>query len=47
MEASATQSPREFEKRITDLDVALFDSVLTQSNAKDRRSWLADTQRHP
>ncbi len=41
MESSAAQSAREFEKRITDLDITLFDAVVSQSNAKDRRSWLA------
>ena len=30
-----------FESRIAALDIGLFDLIETQSNAKDRRSWLA------
>lgn len=40
--ASVTpHAPCEFEERIAALDTSLFDPVVTQSNAKDRRSWLA------
>lgn len=39
--ASSTHALCGFEERIATLDTSLFDLVLTQSNAKDRRSWLA------
>lgn len=35
------QDSDDFEDRISALDCRLFDSVETQSTAKDRRSWLA------
>jgi hypothetical protein len=35
------QGPDEFEGRVATLDPGLFDLVETQSNEKDRRSWLA------
>jgi hypothetical protein len=35
------QGPDEFEGRIASLDPGLFDLVESQSNEKDRRSWLA------
>lgn len=41
MASPATRVPGDFEDRIAALDVGLFGLVETQSNAKDRRSWLA------
>lgn len=35
------QAAAEFEDRVGALDIGLFDLVETQSNEKDRRSWLA------
>jgi Methyltransferase domain len=39
--SAASHAPMEFEDRMASLDPGLFDLVETQSNAKDRRSWLA------
>jgi hypothetical protein len=41
MAPSAPHDPQGFEDRIASLDVGLFDLIETQSNAKDRLSWLA------
>lgn len=41
MDSSTPQAPCGFAERIAALDTSLFDLVVTQSNAKDRRSWLA------
>ena len=41
MASSKPQAPREFDESVAALDTTLFDLVETQSNAKDRRSWLA------
>ena len=41
MASTASHGHHDFEARVASLDVGLFDLVETQSNAKDRRSWLA------
>lgn len=41
MTPATSRSPHDFEKRVSALDVGLFDPIETQSSEKDRRSWLA------